>query len=69
MIATTQQELDALLKAGRAMAEIREAMKAATKPGVTTKELDELAGKLFEEKVLYQDLKQNTISQVTLVLV
>lgn len=50
MIVTTQEELDALLKAGRAMGEIREAMKAATKPGVTTKELDDLAGKLFEEK-------------------
>ncbi|WP_397540028.1 type I methionyl aminopeptidase [Rummeliibacillus pycnus] len=50
MIAKTQAEIDALLKAGRAMAEIRDAMKAATKPGVTTKELDDLAGRLFEEK-------------------
>jgi methionyl aminopeptidase len=50
MIVKTQEEFDALMKAGRAMAEIRDALKAATKPGVTTKELDELAGKLFEEK-------------------
>lgn len=31
------------------MAQIREAMKAATKPGITTKELDEIGGRLFEE--------------------
>ncbi len=50
MIAKAQEEIDALMKAGRAMAEIREALKEAAKPGVTTKELDDLAGKLFDEK-------------------
>lgn len=49
MIATTEKEIEMLKKAGRMVAEIREAMKAATKPGVTTKELDELGGKMFEE--------------------
>lgn len=49
MIAITQEEIAALKKAGRVMAQIREAMKAATKPGITTKELDEIGGRLFEE--------------------
>lgn len=49
MIVKTQEELEALKKIGRVCAEIREAMKAATKPGVTTKELDEIAGKMFAE--------------------
>lgn len=50
MIVQTKEELEALKKIGRICAEIRDAMKEATKPGVTTKELDELAGKMFEEK-------------------
>ena len=49
MIVQTNEELEALKKIGRICAEIREAMKAATKPGVTTKELDEIAGRMFEE--------------------
>lgn len=49
MIVKTQEELDAFKKIGRICAEIRDALKAATKPGVTTKELDEIAGKMFEE--------------------
>ena len=38
MIVTTQEEIQAFKKIGRICAEIREAMKAATVPGVTTKE-------------------------------
>jgi methionyl aminopeptidase len=49
MIVKTQEELEALKKIGRICAEIRDAMKAATKPGITTKELDEIAGRMFEE--------------------
>ena len=49
MIVKTQEELEAFKKIGRICAEIREAMKAATKPGVTTKELDEIAGRMFAE--------------------
>ncbi|MEL3962420.1 type I methionyl aminopeptidase [Lysinibacillus endophyticus] len=50
MIVNTSEELEALKKIGRICAEIRDAMKAATKPGVTTKELDEIAGRMFAEK-------------------
>lgn len=50
MIVQTNEELEALKKIGRIVAEVREAMKAATKPGITTKELDEIGGKLFKEK-------------------
>jgi methionyl aminopeptidase len=49
MIVQTNEELEALKKIGRICAEIREAMKAATKPGVTTKELDEIAGRMFAD--------------------
>lgn len=49
MIATTEKDIEMLKKAGRMVAEIRDAMRAATKPGITTKELDELAGRMFAE--------------------
>jgi methionyl aminopeptidase len=49
MIATTEKDIEMLKKAGQMVAKIREEMKAATKPGVTTKEIDELGGKLFAE--------------------
>lgn len=49
MIVTTQEEIQAFKKIGRICAEIREAMKEATVPGVTTKELDEIAGRMFAE--------------------
>ncbi|RKJ59750.1 type I methionyl aminopeptidase, partial [Butyricicoccus sp. 1XD8-22] len=49
MIVRTQEELEALKKIGRICAEIRDALKEATKPGITTKELDEIAGRMFEE--------------------
>lgn len=50
MIIQTEEELQGLKEVGQIVAEIREAMKAAAKPGVTTKELDELGARLFEEK-------------------
>src|SRR3954466_6612181 len=50
MIAKTEQEIEALKKIGKIVAEIREALKEATVPGKTTKEIDELAGRLFKEK-------------------
>lgn len=49
MIVKNNEELEALKKIGRICAEIRDAMKNATKPGVTTKELDEIAGRMFKE--------------------
>lgn len=50
MIAKTDQDFEGLKKIGKIVAQIREAMKEATVPGMTTKEIDELGGKLFEEK-------------------
>jgi methionyl aminopeptidase len=50
MIAKTEQEINALKKIGKIVAEIRDAMKDATKPGMTTKEIDEIGGRLFKEK-------------------
>lgn len=50
MIAKTEEEISGLRKAGRIVAEIREEMMAAATPGMTTKELDELGGKLFADK-------------------
>ncbi|WP_100331072.1 type I methionyl aminopeptidase [Bacillus xiapuensis] len=47
MIIKNDKELQALKKIGKIVAEIRDAMRAATKPGVTTKELDLLGGELF----------------------
>ena len=49
MIVKNNDEIVALKKIGRIVAEIREAMKDATIPGMTTKELDEIGGKLFAE--------------------
>ncbi|WP_342567052.1 type I methionyl aminopeptidase [Psychrobacillus sp. FSL K6-4046] len=50
MIVKTNEELEMLKKIGHIVAEVRDAMKVATKPGVTTKELDEIGGKLFKDK-------------------
>lgn len=50
MIVKSEEEIQALRKIGLIVAEIREAMKAAAIPGITTKQLDELGGKLFAEK-------------------
>lgn len=49
MIVQTNEELEALKKIGRIVAEARNAMKAATKPGITTKEIDEIGGKILKE--------------------
>ena len=50
MIAKTTEDFESLKKIGRIVAEIRDAMRKATKPGVTTKELDEIGGRMFEER-------------------
>lgn len=50
MIAKTNEDFENLKTIGRIVAEIRDALKDATKPGITTKELDELAGRMFEER-------------------
>ncbi|WP_046176140.1 type I methionyl aminopeptidase [Domibacillus indicus] len=49
MIVKTDEELAALKKIGRIVAFIRDEMRSFTKPGITTKEIDELGGRLFAE--------------------
>lgn len=50
MIAKTEKDINGLKKIGQIVAEIRDKMKAATVPGMTTKELDEIGKRLFKEK-------------------
>jgi methionyl aminopeptidase len=50
MIAKTTEDFETLKTIGRIVAEIRDAMRLATKPGMTTKEIDEIGGRMFEEK-------------------
>ncbi|CAL28367.1 type I methionyl aminopeptidase [Staphylococcus carnosus] len=49
MIVKTEEELQGLKEIGYICALVRDKMQAATKPGVTTKELDDIAKELFEE--------------------
>lgn len=50
MIAKTDQDFEGLKKIGRIVAEIRDTMREATTPGITTKEIDNIGGQLFKEK-------------------
>ncbi len=50
MIVKTEEELQALKEIGYICAKVRNTMQAATKPGITTKELDNIAKELFEEE-------------------
>lgn len=49
MIVKTNEELEALKEIGKICGTIRDEMIKMTKPGVTTKELDDFAGNLFEK--------------------
>lgn len=49
MIVKTEEELNGLKEIGYICALVRDTMQEATKPGVTTKELDNIAKDLFEE--------------------
>ncbi|MEH7121660.1 type I methionyl aminopeptidase [Bacillus sp. JJ1773] len=49
MIVKNDEELAALKEIGKIVAVIRDELIARTKPGVTTKELDDYAGELFEK--------------------
>ncbi|WP_309088192.1 type I methionyl aminopeptidase [Domibacillus sp.] len=49
MIVKTDEDIQALQKIGKIVALIRDEMRAFTKPGVTTKEIDELGGRLFAQ--------------------
>lgn len=50
MIAKTAEDINALKESGRVVALIRDALVEKTVPGITTKELDDLAGELFEKE-------------------
>lgn len=49
MIVKTDEELQALKEIGYICAKVRDTMQETTKPGITTKELDNIAKELFEE--------------------
>ncbi|WP_313799909.1 type I methionyl aminopeptidase [Cytobacillus sp.] len=49
MIVKTEEDLNGLKEIGKIVALIRDELIAMTKPGITTKELDEYAGELFEK--------------------
>jgi len=49
MIVKTEEELQALKEIGKICGTIRDEMIKMTKPGITTKELDDFAGTLFEK--------------------
>ncbi|MEH7094013.1 type I methionyl aminopeptidase [Neobacillus vireti] len=50
MIAKTEEDFNSLKEIGRIVASIRDELVRRAVPGVTTKELDELAGELFEKE-------------------
>jgi len=49
MIVKTEEDIKALKEIGKICGNIRDEMVKNTKPGITTKELDEIAGELFEK--------------------
>lgn len=67
MIIKTEEDLKGLQEIGKIVGTIRDEMIQAAKPGITTKELDEFAGKLLRNLERFQDLKVNMIFQALLV--
>lgn len=49
MIAKTEEDFKSLKEIGKIVASIRDELVERTKPGITTKELDEIAGTMFEK--------------------
>ncbi|OIK09143.1 type I methionyl aminopeptidase [Bacillus sp. MUM 13] len=49
MIAKTEEDFKGLKDIGKICGEIRDELVSRTKPGITTKELDEIAGDMFEK--------------------
>lgn len=49
MIIETQEQLQKLKDIGKICAEVRETLAEAAKPGITTKELDDLGGRIFRK--------------------
>ncbi|SFL91468.1 type I methionyl aminopeptidase [Salibacterium qingdaonense] len=50
MIAKTEEDVNGLKEIGRICGKIRDELVSRTKPGVTTKELDDTAGMMFEKE-------------------
>jgi methionyl aminopeptidase len=50
MIAKTEEDFNGLKEIGRIVAAIRDELVQRTKPGITTKELDDVAGDMFEKE-------------------
>lgn len=50
MIAKTEEDFNGLKEIGRICGMIRDELVRCTKPGITTKELDEVAGELFQKE-------------------
>jgi methionyl aminopeptidase len=50
MIAKTEEDFNGLKEIGKICGEIRDELVRRTVPGITTKELDEIAGELFEKR-------------------
>ena len=59
MIVKTDEELQALKEIGYICAKVRDTMREATKPGVTTRELDNIAKNYSKNMV--QSLRQSTM--------
>ena len=66
MIAKTEQDFAGLKKIGKIVAEIRDTMKEATVPGMTTKELTKSVDAFSKKKVLFLLRSLNMISLDTL---
>jgi len=49
MIAKTEEDFNGLKEIGKIVASIRDELVQKTKPGISTKELDDIAGELFEK--------------------
>ncbi|OIK13282.1 type I methionyl aminopeptidase [Bacillus sp. MUM 116] len=50
MIVKTEEDINGIKEIGRICGAIRDELVRRTKPGITTKELDEIAGELFEKE-------------------
>ncbi len=50
MIAKTEEDFNGLKEIGKIVAAIRDELVRKTKPGITTKELDEIAGEMFKQE-------------------
>lgn len=50
MIVKTTEDIKGLKEIGKICGSIRDELVQATKPGITTKELDDIAKKLFEQQ-------------------